>query len=147
MSGTTIDPFGARDTLATPLGPRTVFRLDSLASLGNVDALPYCIKVLLESCLRHLDGHAVKDWGFETRTSTLSMLLSSKTLTGTAAGAVASVLFGVPSLAAAAAIAGTFVEIGKVSVHLAKRKYGLTKLRRDHPMSYIIDAKMLLEKR
>ncbi|MCI0436602.1 MAG: aconitase family protein, partial [Gemmatimonadetes bacterium] len=49
----------ARTTISTPLGPRTIYRLDSLRSLGPVEALPYCIKVLLESCLRNYDGRVV----------------------------------------------------------------------------------------
>lgn len=53
------DPFTAKDTLSTHLGPRTVFRLDALRSLGPVDTLPYCIKVLLESCLRNVDDFIV----------------------------------------------------------------------------------------
>ena len=53
------DPFGARGTLSTPLGERTIYRLDALRDLGAIDALPYSIKVLLESCLRHFDGRVV----------------------------------------------------------------------------------------
>ena len=49
----------ARATLDTPLGERTMYRLDTLAELGSLDTLPYSIKVLLESCLRHQDGHVV----------------------------------------------------------------------------------------
>ncbi|MCB9868034.1 MAG: aconitate hydratase, partial [Phycisphaerales bacterium] len=55
------DPFKACDTIDTPLGKRKVHRLDALKSLGKVDALPYCIKVLLEACLRHLDGFVVTE--------------------------------------------------------------------------------------
>lgn len=51
------DPFSARDTLATPLGDRTVYRLDRLDA--DLDRLPYSIKVLLEATLRTLDGHTV----------------------------------------------------------------------------------------
>ena len=61
MPKTPIDPFGARATLDTPLGPRTIHRLEALASLGDVDRLPCCIKVLLEACLRHLDGNVVTE--------------------------------------------------------------------------------------
>ncbi|MSR70403.1 MAG: aconitate hydratase AcnA [Phycisphaerales bacterium] len=52
----TTDPFNAKTTLNTPSGPRTIFKLDALKSLGNVDRLPYSIRVLLESVLRNLDG-------------------------------------------------------------------------------------------
>ena len=55
------DPFEARTTIDTPLGQRTVYRLDALKDLGDIDALPYTIKVLLESVLRNHDGTVVTD--------------------------------------------------------------------------------------
>jgi aconitate hydratase len=55
------DPFQARTTIDTPLGERVVYRLDALKDLGDIDSLPYTIKVLLESVLRNHDGHVVKD--------------------------------------------------------------------------------------
>ena len=57
----THDPFGARHTIDTPLGERLIYRLDALSGLGDVDALPYSIKVLLESALRNHDGRVVTD--------------------------------------------------------------------------------------
>ena len=51
------DPFNARASVQTPLGERFIYRLDALGA--KVDALPYCIKVLLEACLRHCDGRVV----------------------------------------------------------------------------------------
>ena len=50
------DPFGSRATLETPLGSREIARLDSIDGAEN---LPYSIKVILESALRHLDGASV----------------------------------------------------------------------------------------
>jgi aconitate hydratase len=50
------DPFGARATLETALGAREIARLDAIA---GVESLPYSIKVLLESALRHVDGKNV----------------------------------------------------------------------------------------
>jgi len=50
------DPFGARATLKTPLGEKAIWRLDAL---GNLDSIPYSIKVLLEACLRNVDGKVV----------------------------------------------------------------------------------------
>ena len=43
----------AAQHVSTPLGDRTIFRLDSV---GNTDSVPYSIKVLLESVLRNQDG-------------------------------------------------------------------------------------------
>jgi aconitate hydratase len=48
----------ARQTIDTPLGQRVIHKLDAA---GNVTNLPYCIKVLLEACLRNLDGFIVTD--------------------------------------------------------------------------------------
>ena len=43
-------------TIHTPLGER---RIAALSSAGDVDHLPYSIKVLLEAAIRHEDGRAV----------------------------------------------------------------------------------------
>jgi aconitate hydratase len=54
-------PNKARAQLDTPLGERTIYRLDTLSDLGTLDSLPYSIKILLEACLRHHDGQIVTD--------------------------------------------------------------------------------------
>ena len=48
----------ARDTLKTPLGDKTIYRLDKVKGAEN---LPYSIKILLESILRNLDGDAYSE--------------------------------------------------------------------------------------
>ncbi|MEE9212978.1 MAG: aconitate hydratase AcnA, partial [Phycisphaeraceae bacterium] len=55
------NPFNARTTIDTPVGSKTIYRLDALSDLGDVTHLPYCIKVLLEACLRNLDGYVVTE--------------------------------------------------------------------------------------
>ena len=40
------DPFGARETLSTPLGERTIWRLDALRDVGDIDRLPYSISTM-----------------------------------------------------------------------------------------------------
>ena len=55
------DHFGAKSTLETPLGDRTIYRLDALKEFGDIDRLPLTIKVLLESCLRNCDGKVVTE--------------------------------------------------------------------------------------
>jgi aconitate hydratase len=57
----THDPFSARQVIDTPLGERVVYRIDALADIGDVNSLPYSIKVLLESVLRNHDGRIVRD--------------------------------------------------------------------------------------
>ncbi|HMN96777.1 MAG TPA: aconitate hydratase AcnA [Phycisphaerales bacterium] len=51
----------ARTAIETPLGPRTIARLDLLRDRTDLDAMPCSIKVLLEACLRNLDGRVVTD--------------------------------------------------------------------------------------
>src|SRR5262245_273957 len=64
MGGTRpTDPFGARASLTTPLGAVAVHRLDRLAAaLGApIDRLPFSIRILVESALRHCDGYQVTE--------------------------------------------------------------------------------------
>ena len=56
MSHTAHDSFAARTALATPLGQMHYYSLSALKKFGDVDRLPYSIKVLLESVLRNVDG-------------------------------------------------------------------------------------------
>ena len=57
------DPFNSRATIETAAGPVDIYRLEALETAGysSVDLLPYSIKILLESALRHLDGFAVTE--------------------------------------------------------------------------------------
>ncbi len=57
------DPFSARDTFETGAGKAGIYRLSKLqdAGLGNITALPYSIRVLLESLLRNCDGYVVTE--------------------------------------------------------------------------------------
>ncbi len=55
------DPFQAMSTQGTARGERTIYRLAALKDLGDIDSLPYTIKVLLESALRNHDGEAITD--------------------------------------------------------------------------------------
>ncbi|GMQ94571.1 MAG: aconitate hydratase AcnA [Acidimicrobiia bacterium] len=57
----THDPFSARQVIDTPLGERVVYRIDAMTDMGDIDSLPYSIKVLLESVLRNHDGKVVRD--------------------------------------------------------------------------------------
>ena len=55
------NPFDATATLSTAAGDVTYYRLNTLADLGlgQIDTLPYSIRILLEACLRHVDGFVV----------------------------------------------------------------------------------------
>jgi aconitate hydratase len=61
MPSLVTDPFAARATFEGPAGPLGYYRLARLQQLGwcNLDALPFSIRVLLESVLRNCDGYEV----------------------------------------------------------------------------------------
>jgi aconitate hydratase A / 2-methylisocitrate dehydratase len=55
------NPFNSRSTLETPHASHTYYDLNALTreGVGHVDRLPFSIKILLESLLRHVDGFVV----------------------------------------------------------------------------------------
>ncbi|PQO45201.1 aconitate hydratase AcnA [Blastopirellula marina] len=57
------DPFGARDVFSTAEGDLGIYRLSKLqdAGLGDIDKLPFSVRVLLESVLRNCDGYIVSE--------------------------------------------------------------------------------------
>jgi aconitate hydratase len=61
MANGSLDSFGTRARLETPMGSATYYRLPTLTETGVADVarLPYSIRVLVEGALRHEDGHAV----------------------------------------------------------------------------------------
>lgn len=58
----TTNPFGAESTLSTSAGDVQYFSLRKLADdgIGDINTLPFSIRVLLESCLRNIDNFVVK---------------------------------------------------------------------------------------
>ena len=58
---TSKDPFNAADKFDTGNGEATLYRLSKLqdAGLGDIDRLPYSIRLLLEAVLRNCDEYVV----------------------------------------------------------------------------------------
>ncbi len=56
-----MDPFDAKAVLKTKSQSYDIFRLGSLSKFGQLDRLPYSIKVLLENLLRNVDGRVVTE--------------------------------------------------------------------------------------
>ncbi len=58
---------GSRATLKTKSGSGVIYRLDALAKegIGDIDRLPFSIKVLLESVLREYDDYVVREKDIE----------------------------------------------------------------------------------
>jgi aconitate hydratase len=57
------NPFGSEATLTSKAGDFRIHRLGKLQELGlaDLDRMPHCIKVLLESCLRNTDNFQVTE--------------------------------------------------------------------------------------
>lgn len=55
--------FDTKDVIDTVNGPVTIYRLSKLEEMGiaDVSCLPYSIKILLESLLRHVDGKLITE--------------------------------------------------------------------------------------
>lgn len=96
-----------------------------------------------DDLLRRIDDYEeqVRRWGFETKQSVLTMLLTSKYLAGALSGSLISTLFGAPAAAVASAVGGALIEIGRVSLEVSRRRFMLRNALRDNPISYIVDAK------
>jgi aconitate hydratase len=60
--------FQAASTLKTASGDYTIYRLPQLETdgIGEISTLPFSIRVLLESCLRNVDGFVVTDEDVKT---------------------------------------------------------------------------------
>ena len=56
-----MNPFDAIDSLKTKSSKYKIYRLDSLTKYGQIDKLPFSIRVLLESVLRNVDGRTVTE--------------------------------------------------------------------------------------
>ena len=55
------NPFGAEANLKTKSGDWKIYQLRKLAGLGEIDTLPFSIRVLLEALLRNVDGFVVTE--------------------------------------------------------------------------------------
>ena len=56
-----MNQFNAQTELKTAYNSYTIFKLDALKKYGDIDSLPYSIKIILESLLRNCDGRLVKE--------------------------------------------------------------------------------------
>lgn len=58
-----VDKFGTRGTFDTGNGEAVIYRLNKLKEqgIGNIDKLPFSIKILLENALRNLDGRQFQE--------------------------------------------------------------------------------------
>lgn len=88
----------------------------------------------------------IRKWRFATTDGVLSSLLNSKLLAGAGAGSLVSILCGAPLPAVLAAGAATVTELGKAALHIRKQNFELREALRNHPASYIAEARSRLDR-
>lgn len=93
-----------------------------------------------DDLLERLAGYdaARKAHGFDTTISSLSVLLDAKQLQTAAAGGIVSGLFGGPIAGLGTALS---IEIAGIALHVAKKLHSFAKLKQDHELAYIIEAR------
>jgi hypothetical protein len=96
---------------------------------------------------KRLDEYYItsKDWGFEIRNSIFSALMDSQNLLATTAAILGAILLNEPIAQNVSALAGVTLNIGKILLTYDKQKHAFHKLKRDHDLAYIIEAKENLE--
>ncbi|HEY5651429.1 MAG TPA: aconitate hydratase AcnA [Acidimicrobiia bacterium] len=102
------DPFGAIETLTTPIGDRKIARL---SAVGDVSRLPYSIRVLLEAALRNLDGVAVTESDVKTIASYRSEDIGSAEIPFIPGRVVLQDFTGVPAVVDLAAMRAAIVRM------------------------------------
>ncbi len=101
-----------------------------------------------DDILQRLDEYndVIAEWGFDTITSSLSALVSSKSMLAASTAAFLSILLGQQQALKASLIGGASIECGKLIIQLAKKKFELHKLAKEFPLHYIFDASKVLTK-
>lgn len=88
-------------------------------------------------------NHTCREYGFETKISIISSVLDSKNIQATFIASAAAAIFGEPFIGAGALLTGASIEIGKICIEILKRKHAFHKIKRDHPLAYLIDIKTM----
>lgn len=86
-----------------------------------------------------------KKWGFELVDAGLTTLFNSKSAVGTIGGTIAALLAGSPVIASSAAIVGTALEIGKVTLSVSRKRFEAREALGNDPVSYIARARRHLK--
>ncbi len=73
-------------------------------------------------------------------------VMDSTRIQATLGTAIASAILDGPLLVTVAAMTGSLLETGKVALGFARAKHSFQKLKRDHDLAFIIEAKERLEK-
>ena len=101
----------ARTTLSTPLGERTIYRLDTVATDAELKRLPYSIRVLLEAAVRGQDGLAIREEDIRTIASYTAANVGNTEIPFRPGRVVLQDFTGVPAMVDLAAMRDAIVEM------------------------------------
>ena len=87
---------------------------------------------------------AVRKWGFETKYAAFTTIPSSKILARALTGTLVSALLDAPLAAAASALVGVALEVGRITMEVKKRRFALRSLMAENPVCYISEARSRL---
>ena len=96
------------DIIQTPLGERTIYRLDAL---GSLETMPYTIRILLESCLRHCGNGIVTEEDVQTLASYDALHVGEVDIPFTPGRVVLQDFTGVPAIVDLAAMRSAVVRM------------------------------------
>lgn len=110
----TANSFKSKATLSFSQGDATVYRLDALskAGIGDVDTLPYSMKILLENLLRNEDGVTVNKQDIEAVASWDPKATPTQEIAYRPSRVVFQDFTGVPAVVDLAAMREAFAELG-----------------------------------
>ncbi len=109
-----IDSFKSKATVQLSGGPTEIFRLDALrkAGIGDVQSLPYSLRVLLDNLLRYEDGHTVTKSDIEALASWDPKVEPSTEIAFRPARVVLQDFTGVPAVVDLAAMREAYADMG-----------------------------------
>ena len=93
-----------------------------------------------DDIIRRIDDYhkTCKDYGLQLSLSALSTTLNSKNILASVAAGISTAFLCGPLVGIGAAVV---IEIGNLTIEIAKGYQAFTKLKNDHPLAYIIDVK------
>ena len=141
------------DTEETPWDQIIEFRKDKLShlSLRRLRLFLYdnCAgkssSYIEDRILTDIDNYekAIKNHGFKLIEGAMTTLIDSKNILAVSSAGVAATLIGTPLIGVSTACA---LEVSSISIKIARDLYARREYVRDHPLTYLIQAKSELEK-
>jgi hypothetical protein len=88
-----------------------------------------------------------KNFGFETVSTTLTLMLNSKNLRTFGLASLVGIVMGEPLLTSSSLLAGVSLELANLSIEIIKKKHAFNRIEKDHEFAYIFYAQSKLNKK